>query len=237
MKKILIGFFAIVFTLGLSLGLIACEEKPHVHEYVPHVTQPTCSQRGYTTSICECGKSHISAQTPALGHTYEGGICLGCKKRSPSEGLKMTRRSDGTSYAVTGLGSCTDLELVIPETHNGFPVKEIAGDAFKFYGLTSIDFGDSVVSIGNAFWECRGLRSVVIGANVTSISDDAFYTCSNLATVYYKGTKEDWNRLGLVGFDNYLTKATRYYYVERIEDVPTDGKFYWHYQNGAPVLW
>ena len=33
--------------------------------------------------------------------------------------LKYTQSNDGTYYIVSGLGSCTDAEIVIPSTHKG----------------------------------------------------------------------------------------------------------------------
>ena len=34
----------------------------------------------------------------------------------PSEGLEMTLIDDERSYAVSGIGTCTDTEIVIPKT-------------------------------------------------------------------------------------------------------------------------
>ena len=41
------------------------------HNYSPVVTDPTCTEDGYTTHTCgNCGDSYITDETPALGHTY-----------------------------------------------------------------------------------------------------------------------------------------------------------------------
>ena len=40
------------------------------HDYVANVTEPTCTQEGYTTYICSrCGDNYIANNTEALGHT------------------------------------------------------------------------------------------------------------------------------------------------------------------------
>jgi hypothetical protein len=44
---------------------------------------------------------------------------------TPSEGLEFTLLDDGESYAFTGLGTCTDKDLVIPATYEGKPVTQV----------------------------------------------------------------------------------------------------------------
>ncbi len=45
------------------------------HEYIPSVTEPTCTTEGYTTHTCSCGDSYVDNQVDALGHIYVNGIC------------------------------------------------------------------------------------------------------------------------------------------------------------------
>ncbi|MBQ2989196.1 MAG: chitobiase/beta-hexosaminidase C-terminal domain-containing protein [Clostridia bacterium] len=40
------------------------------HSYESVVTDPTCTDKGYTTHTCDCGDSYVSDETAALGHTY-----------------------------------------------------------------------------------------------------------------------------------------------------------------------
>lgn len=42
----------------------------HQHSYTAVVTEPTCTEKGYTTYICSCGDSYIEDETAALGHSY-----------------------------------------------------------------------------------------------------------------------------------------------------------------------
>ena len=42
----------------------------HIHEYSYEITNPTCTDKGYTTYTCSCGDSYISNETEAKGHTY-----------------------------------------------------------------------------------------------------------------------------------------------------------------------
>ena len=42
----------------------------HDHSYSKTVTAPTCTEKGYTTYTCECGKSYIDDYVNALGHDF-----------------------------------------------------------------------------------------------------------------------------------------------------------------------
>lgn len=91
---------------------------------------------------------------------------------------------------------------------------------------------------GYSFYDYGGLTSVIIGDSVTSIEWYAFKGCYSLKKVYYVGTPEEWTRLNINSNNTYLKNATRYYYIENEDNVPTDGGNYWHYdENGNAVEW
>ena len=125
-----------------------------------------------------------------------------------SQGLKYLKHIDGSGVTVTGIGTCTDKNIVIPPTYDGLPVVAIGDSAFRSCfsltsvtipdsvtsigewafsyctSLTSVTMGDSVTTIGSyAFWECDSLTSVTIGNSVTSIGQQAFYECTSLTSV------------------------------------------------------
>ena len=70
---------------------------------------------------------------------------------------------------------------------------------------------------------------------VTFIGNSAFYNCSSLKEVYYKGDAEGWKNI-TISYSNYdLTNATRYYYSE---SQPTEEGNFWHYdENGNLIKW
>ena len=121
----------------------------------------------------------------ALGHDYQGGVCTRCGTERASEGLEYSWNSDGTGYTVTGIGTCTDTEIIIPSEYNAKPVTSIGDYAFNGCGgLTSVTIPDSVTSFGeSAFYNCRGLTSVTIGNSVMSIGDLAFSGCNGLTSI------------------------------------------------------
>ena len=43
-----------------------------VHQYTPSVTEPTCTEDGYTTYTCVCGRSYVGDEVDASGHEYNG---------------------------------------------------------------------------------------------------------------------------------------------------------------------
>ena len=54
------------------------------HDYRASVTAPTCTKPGYTTHTCSaCGDSYRDAETPALGHDFQDGVCTRCGEKDP----------------------------------------------------------------------------------------------------------------------------------------------------------
>ncbi len=58
-----------------------------------------------------------------------------------------------------------------------------------------------------AFDGCTNLVNTGIPANVTTIEFDAFFRCSNLTTVNYMGTIEQWNSISFGNHNENLTSA------------------------------
>ena len=116
-------------------------------------------------------------------------------------------------------------------------ITSIGTSAFEdCYDLTSVTIGNSVTSIGRyAFRDCTDLTSITIPDGVTSIGDYAFYWCSDLTsitipnsvisigryafsgtelnTVTYSGTAEEFSQVYIADGNTNLTSAAFKYFL------------------------
>ena len=181
------------------------------HDYqITKKVKENCTQGGYTTYTCtRCKDSYKSNIKDALGHAwvdancekpktcsrcniYEGvekhnfsnGKCTKCGDLKHSEGLRYSIYSAGY-VVVVGIGTCTDAEIIIPDSYQGFPITTIQSRAFEdCRQITSVIIPNSVTSIKwAAFQDCENLISVTIPNSVTSIGDSAFESCYKLTSI------------------------------------------------------
>ena len=60
-------------------------EKECTHDYEVVVTEPTCTEAGFTTKTCKlCQNVETVEPTEALGHNYADGACTVCKAEDPN---------------------------------------------------------------------------------------------------------------------------------------------------------
>ena len=89
---------------------VTVEAPAHVHSHEAVVTEPTCTESGFTTYTCACGDSYIADETAALGHTFEEGNCTRCGEADPDYAAPFTYAisdtpSNGNSWAKLGSGT------------------------------------------------------------------------------------------------------------------------------------
>ena len=102
-----------------------------------------------------------------------------------SEGFDYSINYDGTSCTITGMGSCKDRYVVIPEMIDGYIVTAIGDYAFEYCAnVISITLPDGITSIGTqVFVGCTGLESMTIPASVVSIGDTILANCYSLDSI------------------------------------------------------
>lgn len=159
------------------------------NEVVDEAVSATCKQEGLTEGkhCSTCGE--ILKQQEVINkkyHDYKNGSCTMCNKKV-SDGLAFEFNILQNGYLVTGIGTCKDENIIIPDAYDNFPVVSIHHDAFKnCKTILSVKIPASVNTIGNeAFYDCLNLKEVIFeeGSNLTSIGKSAFYNCTGLKSV------------------------------------------------------
>lgn len=114
------------------------------------------------------------------GCVFVNGVCKWC---NGNEGLLYGYdRQDG--YYVQGLGECTSTNIVIPSCYNGHAITKIGWSAFYNTNITSVVISQYVTQIdGGAFWNCTELLEVGFRGSITSIEPSTFCGCSKLKNI------------------------------------------------------
>lgn len=157
------------------------------------------------------------APVPATGHSESDWIvekeatktengfkyisCLLCNEKIREEilyaigstDLAYKINTDGSTCTVTGIVTCKNTDIIIPEYIDNHKVVAIAEKAFaENTTIKSFTLPGTLESIGTrAFYGCTGITEFTIPTSVTSIGTQIFYKASNLKTVYYNGSYDN----------------------------------------------
>ena len=109
-----------------------------------------------------------------------------------SEGLHFQKISGKQEYRLIGLGTASDINIVIPKEYKGLPVTEIgegalSGDQNKgCLNIEQVVMPNSITVVGaRAFKGCKALKNVTISEYVTEIFAETFSQCTALTTVTF----------------------------------------------------
>ena len=148
------------------------------------IKEASCTEEGRKERYCFCGKKEM--QIIPIFHPYnevivkeatkfEDGLkeltCPLCQNKTEviipaivSHGLAYRINSDGVTCTIIGIGTCTDEDVIIPKTIDGYTVTSIAQDAFR---------------------NCLTMVTLTIPSTVSEIGDFIVMGAKNLTTLYY----------------------------------------------------
>ena len=246
---------------------------------------PTCTEKGTQKRICSVCKAGEESDIAALGHSYTSAVtaptsnaqgytlntCRTCNDSYRSDftaptgsvGLEYALNSDGASYKVKGMGSCTDTYVAVASTYNGKPVTAIGDEAFRMCktitgiylpdcikrlgdsafagctGLKTVTLPRGLTSVGTyTFYSCSGLETVVFPVEIKGIGNFAFYGCRTLSSILYDGTAEDWAKVNVNANGNDCVTGNNPEQskatVYFYSEQQTSGT--WKYVDGEPVV-
>ncbi len=164
------------------------------HDYVGEEDlDPTCTEDGHSWyHYCDrCGKVFQEKEIfEAYGHTtdYETGKCRDCgidMDFKATQGLELTYVEEWDSYTVSGIGTATDTDIVLPGEYNGKWVGDMEVEAFmNCTNITSVRIPDTFGYIPEgAFANCTSLTDVYLPETIGGIDVGAFYKCTSLKNI------------------------------------------------------
>lgn len=145
---------------------------------------------------------------------------IGCAAFSSST---LSRAELGNNVVLiddSAFAYCYDLHYInMPES-----LKIIEAYAFaSCTGLNYLKIGKNVERIGGyAFYRASQFNYVYIPKSVKTIGNFAFEDCNYLSYVFYEGSKEEFEALGVSGYNSRLSDAKKFYnydYVGGTYDV------------------
>lgn len=223
---------------------------PVAHDYSVVVTpkvEPLCHLYGKTAVMkCKyCDKQIGGEDIPNLGHAYDNGTiikkptvkatgsitfkCTRCSfvytrdiGKAPKKGTTV-KTATGESYKVTKqIGKGQEFEFVAPDSKAAsvvVPATVVYNDIT--YKVTSVKgfsgnkkvktvvLGDNIKTIEDkAFYNCKNLTSVNIPKSVTKIGKQAFANCKKLKSITIATTKLTNKNVGDNAFKSINAKAT-----------------------------
>lgn len=114
------------------------------------------------------------------------------------------KKIESHAFACTGL-----IDVKIPNN-----VESIGPSAFASSDLKKVDIGNGVKVIGdNAFNSCSDLEEITLGSNLTKVEKWAFHHSNSVKKVYYRGTKENYAKITIEGYNACLLKENIRSYI------------------------
>lgn len=165
---------------------------------------------------------------------YRTGICTISGVRENVSG-RLVLPDTYNNMPIDHISAMAFFDQQISSVYIPSNIKYIEDNAFQGCALTEIQFSEGLeeilcgafaecknlktISLPNsllilqsyAFSDCKNLTSVTLGSNITEIWEEVFDGCNNLQDVYYRGTKEDRDKIIILEGNDPLLNATWHY--------------------------
>ena len=147
----------------------------HTHSYTSVVTEPTCTEMGYTTYTCSCGDSYTGNETAATGHAWGNGVVT----KEPTETTTGIR-----TYTCSSCGTTKTEEIPVVEPHTHKYTSKVTKPTCTEKGYTTYtcSCGDSYVSDETAAKGHTWNDGVVTKEPTETTTGIRTYTCTTCRT-------------------------------------------------------
>ena len=151
-------------------------------------SEATCETDRVEVAHCDHeGCDEIDTKTienSKLGHNFVDGKCTNCQCNEFSEGLEYyfeIDENDEAGIVITGLGTCTDRDIIIPEKLRGLPV--VAVNFYYSIDIDSIYIPKTVRSIRRI--NSSSLKEVILDEEcaLEELGYEAFRWCTSLESI------------------------------------------------------
>lgn len=179
--------------------------NPCDHDYQAVVTEPTCTEQGFTTHTCACGESYKDAFTDALRHSYTDGLCIHCGEtdphyEKPGHICPSTKFTDAPVYgnwAHDGIDYCVAHELMNGTGNGLFDPNGTVSRAqlvtilYRVAGSPETEFKGTFMDVPGDQWYSNAIEwaaenGVVNGIGGGKFGPDRSITREEIATILYR---------------------------------------------------
>ena len=213
MKKKVIRISGLVLTLGLlSSFLLACEQRSGFR-FLNQGGEGYWGEDYYYDDYDDYYEEYSKNNKNSSSNNGGGQRSSSNNNGGSSNTDELTFDENSTkfshSFSGTGAGevaiqvnsdNCKDDELVIPSTYvdskgNKYKVTMDYGNGFGYLSAQKITLPDGFKEIHEGFDMCMYVKRIYLPKTITKLYSEILTSCVSLQTIYFAGTKAQWNAI------------------------------------------